>query len=190
MLGRAQRIVPTLIRHQFQVLRTLIVLIWHSLCAPPPWLTAPTRRSRAAHAPLTRRSRAAHTPLTRRSHAAHAPLTRRSRAAHAPLARRSRAAHTPLTRRSRAAREAARSTPLARRSRAAHTPLARQRGAHLYPADLDSARPAPVRCGSPVVWLLAAAGAISIEQEHVGYVCSDLLAKHLLLFMYAQKVNI
>jgi len=73
MLGRAQRIVPTLIRHQFQVLRTLIVLIWHSF---------------------------------------------------------------------------------------------------------------------PVVWLLAAAGAISIEQEHVGYVCSDLLAKHLLLFMYAQKVNI
>jgi len=41
----------------------------------------------------------------------------------------------------------------------------------------------------PIVWALAAADAISVEVEHMGYVASDMAAKFLLLFVYIASVN-
>jgi hypothetical protein len=39
-----------------------------------------------------------------------------------------------------------------------------------------------------VVWLLSACQLLSAGQEHVGYVVADVLAKHLLLFVYNHNV--
>merc|ERR1719199_1135643 len=41
----------------------------------------------------------------------------------------------------------------------------------------------------PIVWGLAAADAISVEVEHMGYVASDMAAKFLLLFVYVASLD-
>jgi len=41
----------------------------------------------------------------------------------------------------------------------------------------------------PLTWALAACNAISLEAEHMGYIFGDLLAKYLMLFVYAASIN-
>lgn len=73
-------------------------------------------------------------------------------------------------------------------SRAEAQPTVRQRGLQLQ---FVAVRRTTVVawCIFPAVWCAAAAGIISPEIEHVGYVCGDLLAKNHMLFVYLMNVT-